>query len=164
MSWHCKEKIYLCQLLSGLKRLMRLATLSKFELWFVQNVGILVSQLEAANEEFNSKKLIEEIKRTNTVNKGSCKNACYPLASEQALYFEWWTKLAAREHGSESLASSLSCGDRAWLLTISLKCRACSKANFLLDTFWLLNPFASGNFAEKRVLKLTEPFLVTLWL
>lgn len=68
---------------------MRLATLSKFELWFVQNVGILVSQLEAASEEFNSKKLMEEIKRTNTVNKGSCKSACYPLASEQDLYFEW---------------------------------------------------------------------------
>ena len=68
---------------------MRLGTLSKFELWFVQNVGILVSQLEAASEEFNSKKLIEEIKRTNTVNKGSFKNVCYPLACEQALYFEW---------------------------------------------------------------------------
>ena len=49
---------------------MRLGTLSKFELWLVQNVGILVSQLEAASEEFNSKKLMEEIKRTNTVNKG----------------------------------------------------------------------------------------------
>ena len=48
-----------------------------------------MSQLEEASEEFNSKKLMEEIKRTNTVNKGSCKNACYPLASEQALYFEW---------------------------------------------------------------------------
>lgn len=34
-----------------------------------KNVGILVSQLEAASEEFNSKKLMEEIKRTNTVNK-----------------------------------------------------------------------------------------------
>ena len=89
--------------------LMRLGTLNKFELWFVQNVGILVSQLEAASEEFNSKKLMEEIKRTNTVNKGLCKNACYPLASEQALYFEWWTKLAAREHASSSLASSLVC-------------------------------------------------------
>ena len=60
---------------------MRLATLSNFELWFVQNVGILVSQLEAASEEFNSEKLMEEIKRTNTVNKGSCKNVCYPFFS-----------------------------------------------------------------------------------
>lgn len=34
-----------------------------------KNVGILVSQLEAASEEFNSKKLMEEIKRTNAVNK-----------------------------------------------------------------------------------------------
>ena len=53
---------------------MRLGTLSKFELWLVQNVGILVSQLEAASKEFNSKKLMEEIKRTNTVNKGLWKN------------------------------------------------------------------------------------------
>ena len=60
--------------------LMRLGTLNKFELWFVQNVGILVSQLEEASEEFNSKKLMEEIKRTNTVNKGSCKNCLLSIS------------------------------------------------------------------------------------
>ena len=64
---------------------MRLGTLNKFELWFVQNVGILVSQLEEASEEFNSKKLMEEIKRTNTVNKGLCKNCLLSLANLKAL-------------------------------------------------------------------------------
>ena len=59
---------------------MRLRTLSKFELWLVQNVGILVSQLEAASEEFNSKKLMEEIKRTNTVYQGLWKNCLLSIS------------------------------------------------------------------------------------
>ena len=59
---------------------MRLGISNKFELWFVQNVGILVSQLEAASEEFNSKKLMEEIKRINTVNKGLWKNCLLSIS------------------------------------------------------------------------------------
>ena len=34
---------------------------------YFQNIGLLVSQLEEISEAFNSKKLIEEVKRTNNL-------------------------------------------------------------------------------------------------